>query len=106
MNAVHPLMSAALAGFAPKPAAPRIDPDRAALERVCCLPFELSVLTAEASINCEPDFGGPAEYTDVVADEDLVIDAVAALVERHSVELEADVRRRMAQRAEEYRNDD
>lgn len=104
MNAVHPLMSAALAGFAP-PAAPKIDPDREALERICCLPFELQVLTAEASINCEPDFGGPAEYADVIADEDLVIDAVAALVQRHYRELECDVERRMEKRAKDARND-
>lgn len=105
MNAVNPLMLTALSGFAPK-AAPKADPDRAALERICCLPFELSVLTAEAVTNCEPDFGGPAEYADIIADEDLVIDAVEALVERHMRELECDVERRMAQRAEEYRNDD
>lgn len=104
MNAVNPIIADVLAGFAP-PAAPKVDTDRAALERICCLPFELQVLTAEASINCEPDFGGPAEYTDVIADEDLVIDAVAALVQRHYRELECDVEQRMERRAKEARNE-
>ena len=104
MNAVNPLMLTALAGFAPK-AASKADPDREALERICGLPFELSVLTAEAVTNCEPDFGGPAEYADVIADEDLVIDAVAALVQRHYRELECDVEQRMEKRAKDARND-
>lgn len=94
MNA-HPIMTQAVAPFAP-PANDSPDWFRKVLRQrdaewqsLLRLPFGVEVETRPASRN------GPAEYADVYADEADVVAAVDALIDRHIVELEADVKRRM-----------
>lgn len=63
------------------------------------LPFEVEFETPARTLG-DPDLREPASYGYVTADDDDVRDAVDALIDRHIVELEADVKRRMQLRAE------
>jgi hypothetical protein len=90
----HPIMSAAVMAFAPKtvmgPNLQQILEKRdLAWNSLLRLPFSVEVKTREAGRN------GPAEYGDMVAHEDEVLDAVDALIDKYMVELEEDVMRRM-----------
>jgi len=58
------------------------------------LPFEVEFETP-ATYGLAPEDSEPASYRYVVADEEDVVAAVDALIDRHIVELEADVKRRM-----------
>lgn len=93
-------LAQALRGFAPQESeADHLHRQLAALrsdwQSLLRLPFEVEVLTRPASNH------GPAEHADVYAHPDDVREAVDALIDRHIVELEADVKRRMAIRAGE-----
>jgi hypothetical protein len=89
----HPIMSAAVSAFAPKTSEPNL---RKMLEKrdlawnsLLRLPFSVEVKTREAGRN------GPAEYVEMVAHEDEVLDAVDALIDKYMLELEEEVMRRM-----------
>jgi hypothetical protein len=58
------------------------------------LPFEVEFETP-ATYGLAPEVSEPASSRYVVADEEDVVAAVDALIDRHIVELEADVKRRM-----------
>jgi predicted DNA-binding transcriptional regulator len=99
MSAIHPILEQALRPFAPKPStdtrlmamtlrATKAEGDLASLIRS---PFQVEVRTRDASRN------GPAEYAYVTAPDELVIQAIDALIDKHIDELEADVKRRMDQ---------
>ena len=100
MNALPQPLAQALRGFAPQESeADHLRHQLAALrsdwQSLLRLPFEVEVQTRPAGRN------GPAEHVDVYAHPDDVRDAVDALIDKHIVELEADVKRRMAIRAGE-----
>lgn len=99
MSALPQPLAMALRGFAPQESDAahlhrQLNALRADWQSLLRLPFEVEVQTRPA------DRHGPAEYADVYAHPDDVRDAVDALIDRHIVELEADVKRRM-----EIRND-
>lgn len=90
----HPVMQQALSPFSPKKSVvpslhKMLDERDNAWNGLLRLPFEVEVMTRAANRN------GPAEYGDVYAPEELVIEAVDALIDKYIVELEADVKRRM-----------
>jgi hypothetical protein len=89
----HPIMKAAVNAFAPKTTEPNL---RKMLEKrdlawnsLLRLPFKVEFETRAAGRN------GPAEYGEMVAHEDEVLEAVDALIDKYMVELEEDVMRRM-----------
>ena len=94
MSALPQPLAMALRGFAPQESeADHLRHQLAALrsdwQSLLRLPFEVEVQTRRA------DHHGPAEYRDTYAHPDDVRDAVDALIDKHIVELEADVKRRM-----------
>lgn len=98
MNALQPIFEQVLRPFAPKSPtdtrlmamtlrAKKAEDELASLLR---LPFQVEVRTRDADNN------GPAEYDYVTAPDELVIQAVDTLIDKHIDELEADVKRRMS----------
>jgi hypothetical protein len=90
----HPIMSAAVMAFAPKTVIvpnlhKMLEKRDLAWNILLRLPFKVEVKTLEAGRN------GPAEYVEMVAHEDEVLEAVDALIDKYMVELEEDVKRRM-----------
>jgi hypothetical protein len=90
----HPIMSAAVMAFAPKTVIgpnlhKMLEKRNLAWNSLLRLPFKVEVETRAAGRN------GQAEYSEMVAHEDEVLEAVDALIDRYMVELEEDVKRRM-----------
>jgi hypothetical protein len=90
----HPIMSAAVMAFAPKSIIgpnlqQMLEKRDLAWNSLLRLPFFVEVETRAEGRN------GPAEYVEMVAHEDEVLEAVDALIDRYMVELEEDVKRRM-----------
>jgi len=83
MNAVHPIMAAALRPFAPHPT-PTAEEQLASLLR---LPFEVEVKTAPATRLAE------AQYGLVTIDEDLVREAADTILDRYMHDWEAEATR-------------
>lgn len=97
MNAIHPILEQALRPFAPKPStdtrlmamtlrAKKAEDELASLIRS---PFQVEVRTRDA------DRHGPAEYAYITAPDELVIQAIDALIDKYIKELEIDIERRM-----------
>jgi len=77
----------------------QLDALRSDWQSLLRLPFEVEFESPARTLG-DPDLREPASYGYVTADDDDVRDAVDALIDRHIVELEADVKRRMKLRAE------
>jgi hypothetical protein len=95
MNAVHPIMAAALRPFAPRPT-PTAEEQLASLLR---LPFQVEVQNAPATRYSEP------QYVLVTIDEDLVREAADWLIDKHIDELERKALELQRARWDEHRED-
>lgn len=99
MSATHPLMEPAIRPFtqptfkdlqlALMAMTLRVKKAEDELSMLCRFPFQVEVRTRDA------DNDGPAEYDYISAPDELVIEAVDALIDKYIDELESDVKRRM-----------
>ncbi|HXE08988.1 MAG TPA: hypothetical protein VN612_13895 [Acidobacteriaceae bacterium] len=72
----------------------QLDALRSDWQSLLRLPFEVE-FESPGTYGLAPEDSEPPSYRYVTADDDDVRDAVDALIDRHIVELEADVKRRM-----------
>jgi len=99
----HPIFEQALRPFAPKLSVEdrlaamtiRAKKSESELASLIRSPFQVEILMRDADRN------GPAEYAYVNAPDELVIQAIDALIDKHIDELEADVKSLMEQREDE-----
>ena len=95
MNAVHPIMAAALRPFAPRPE-PTAEEQLASLLR---LPFDIEIESQPATRLAE------AQYSPVTIDEDLVREAADWPIDKHIAELERKAIELQRARWDEQRED-